>query len=189
MYILLMGRLRAGVLVAGLLAGCSNASQTAATPSAPGVPTLTPPPEVAALIARPVRLPELLPGSNCPVTPVAKREVGVTDPRGNGPFYLGGPMPKGNFAFNKIVYVLADNAVEPVLFRGGRIDGPGVMTFAGNSADPADRGTILSSGGGVTESFYPRALDAFYIYPHTTGCYAIQVDGPTFQDVIVLAAG
>jgi hypothetical protein len=30
--------------------------------------------------------------------------------------------------------------------------------------------------------------DAFYVYPATTGCYAIQVDGPSFEDVIVISA-
>jgi hypothetical protein len=33
----------------------------------------------------------------------------------------------------------------------------------------------------------PGPQDVFYLYPATSGCYALQVDGPSFEDVIVLA--
>jgi hypothetical protein len=33
------------------------------------------------------------------------------------------------------------------------------------------------------------AEDAFYVYPATAGCYALQVDGPSFEDIIVINAG
>jgi hypothetical protein len=50
-----------------------------------------------------------------------------------------------------------------------------------------------SSNGGVTATFYQRVIvdgvaDAFYVYPATTGCYALQVDGPSFEEVIVVSA-
>jgi hypothetical protein len=32
------------------------------------------------------------------------------------------------------------------------------------------------------------AADAFYVYPATTGCYALQVDGPSFEEIIVITA-
>ena len=132
-------------------------------------------------------------GSACPVTPVSSRNVGVTDPRGQGPFYLGGPMPQGHFPWNKTVWVLRDGARGPVLFRGSRVDGAGSLKVSGNPADHADTGVTLSSGGGVSATFYERVTDAgtggvFYIYPATTGCYALQVDGGSFEDVIVISA-
>jgi hypothetical protein len=45
----------------------------------------------------------------------------------------------------------------------------------------------------VSVTFYERVIDpgpenAFFVYPSTAGCYALQVDGPSFEDVIVLAA-
>ena len=103
-------------------------------------------------------------------------------------------MPHGNFPWNKTVWVLVDGARGPVLFRGGRADGAGSLKFSGSPADPAEMGVTPLSGGGVGATFYERvidsgAADAFYIYPATTGCYALQVDGPSFEDVIVITAG
>ena len=144
-----------------------------------------------ALLARPVNLPLVASGSSCPVTPVAQRNLGISDPRGKGPFYLGGPMPKGDFAFNKMVWVLSDGAPGPVLFRGGRLDGAGTLRFSGSRADPGEASAEPS--GQLSTGFYravvtPASGDAFYVWPATTGCYAIQVDGPTFEDVVVIRA-
>jgi hypothetical protein len=146
------------------------------------------------LLARQLKLPALESGEACPLTPVASRDVGVGNPRGHGPFYLGGPMPKGNFPWNKTAWVLVDGAHVPVLFRGGRIDGAGKLTFSGSPASPSEVGVTKSSEGGVSATFYERVIaggaeDAFYVYPATSGCYAIQVDGPSFEDVIVITAG
>ncbi len=181
--------------LATLLAGCGQAVGPFASSSPTSSPTsLTATPAIATLLARPLMLPAVQSGSVCPVTPVASRKVDVTDPRGHGPFYLGGQMPHGNFPWNKTVWVLVDGAHGPVLFRGGRVDGTGKLTFTGSPADPSEIGVTLSSGGGVSATFYERVIDpgsedAFSVYPATTGCYAIQVDGPSFEDVIVIAAG
>jgi hypothetical protein len=103
-------------------------------------------------------------------------------------------MPKGTVPWNKTVWKLVDGASGPVLFRGGRVDGTGSLKFSGSPADPAEIGVTLSSGGGVSSTFYERVIDtgrddAFYVYPATTGCYALQVDGASFEDVIVITAG
>src|SRR3984893_14699275 len=173
--------------LATLLAGCGQSSAL--------LPSLSPQARATAttLLARPLKLPAVQSGSACPVTPVSSRNVNVTDPRGHGPFYLGGPMPQGHFPWNKTVWVLVDGARGPVLLRGGRVDGTGSLTFSGNPADHADTGVTLSSAGGVSATFYERVIDlgtedAFYVYPATTGCYALQVDGGSFEDVIVISA-
>ena len=145
------------------------------------------------LLARPLKLPAVPSGATCPVTPVTSRKLDIGDPRGSGPFYLGGVMPHGAFPWNKTVWVLVDGAQGPVLFRGSRIDGAGRLQFSGNPADPMDKGVTMSSNGGVSDVFYPRVIspgpgDAFYVYPTTTGCYALQVDGPSFEEVIVISA-
>jgi hypothetical protein len=103
-------------------------------------------------------------------------------------------MPKGNFPWNKTVWVLLDGVQGPVLLRGGRVDGAGKLMFSGNRANPSERGLTLSSDGGVSATFYENVVDrgtndAFYVYPATAGCYAMQVDGPSFEDVIVITAG
>jgi hypothetical protein len=182
--------MRLAVIACGLttlLAGCGQSS--AVLPSMSPQATAS----VTALLARPLKLPAVPSGSACPVTPVSSRSVNVTDPRGHGPFYLGGPMPQGHFPWNKTVWTLVGGARGPVLFRGGRVDGTGSFTFSGTPADHADTGVTLSSGGGVSATFYERMIDlgsedAFYVYPATTGCYALQVDGASFEDVIVISA-
>jgi hypothetical protein len=188
----MMGRAIGAWALAMLLAGCGQAASTA-TPLVQARPsTLTAVPDVTALLARPLKLPTVQSSSRCPVTTVASRNAGVADPPGRGPFYLGGAMPQGNFAWNKTVWVLVDGTRGPVLFRGGRIDGPGSLKFRGTPADPSDIGVSLSTGE-VTATFYERVIDpgagdAFYVYPSTIGCYALQVDGSSFEDVVVVSA-
>ena len=150
-------------------------------------------PDTGTLLARPLRLATVHSGSVCPVTPVASRDVGIGNPRGHGPFYLGGAMPQGNFPWNKTVWVLLGGAHGPILFRGGRLDSSGSLKFSGSPADNSEKGLTLSSGGGVTATFYERMLgqgDAgtLYLYPAGMGCYGLQVDGSSFEDVIVISA-
>lgn len=177
-------------VLAPLFAGCIGHASSLA-PSSTMSPTGTA--DVATLLARPLKLPVVPSGSACPLTRVSGRDVGVGSPRGRGPFFMGGPMPLGNFPWNKTVWVLVDGAHGPVLFRGGRVDGPGKLTFSGSPADPSDVGVTLSSGGGVSAIFYELVIDratgdAFYVYPATRGCYALQADGPSFEDVVVITA-
>jgi hypothetical protein len=177
----------ASVLVL-VLAGCVNRG----SPIAPLVsPTVTP--ATSILLTRQLKLPTVDPGEACPTTAVAARDVGIADPRGHGPFYVSGTPPRGNFPWNKTGFVLVDGVRGPVLFRGSRIDGIGSLKFSGIPPDHSDVGETLSSGGGVTATFYERMIepgpqDVFYLYPATSGCYALQVDGPSFEDVIVIIA-
>jgi hypothetical protein len=185
-------RLRLGLLaVAALVSGCSQATGSSSHPS----PTPTRPAgNVAVLIARPMTLPVVQPGTTCPVTPIATVTAGVSDPRGRGPFYLGGPLPTGAFPWNKMVYIVAGTTMPgPILFRGARIDGVGRLRFSGDRVTASDVGTLLTSDGGVSDIFYDRALHdsnggALFVFPSTKGCYAMQVDAPTFEDVIVVSA-
>jgi hypothetical protein len=185
----MMRRLVSALALATFLTGCGLAAD--APPSSS--PTSSPTSPSRILLVRPLKLPVVQPGSACPVTPVTSRKLGITDARGSGPFYLGGPMPHGAFAWNKTVWVLVDGARGPVLFRGGRVDGAGSLRFSGSPADPSDQGVSKSSEGGVSAMFYQRvivegAADAFYVYPATTGCYGLQVDGPSFEEIIVITA-
>jgi hypothetical protein len=190
----MMKGLVSGLALATLLTGCGLAAAppTSSSPTnSPTGPTATA--AAGTLLARPLKLPAVQAGSTCPVTPVTSRKLDITDARGSAPFFLGGPMPHGAFAWNKMVWLLVDGGHGPVLFRGGRADGAGPLRFSGSPADPLDEGVSLSADGGVTASFYERMLvegiaDAFYVYPATTGCYALQVDGPSFEEVIVVMA-
>jgi hypothetical protein len=190
----MMRRIAGAFALATMLAGCGQAfgaPNTASTAGPAAGPTLVADP--AALLARPLKLKAVQSGSACPITPVSSRKLDVTDPRGSGPFFLGGEMPRGAFPWNKMVWVLVDGAQGPVLLRGARVDGSGSLQFSGNPASASEKGAILSSNGGVSATFYQRVIDqgagdAFYVYPETQGCYALQVDGPSFEDVIVIRA-
>lgn len=125
--------------------------------------------------------------------------MSVESPRGGPHFYLGGPNPQGGFAFNKTVYALV-GATGPVLLRGARIDGTGTLMFGAPPVDLRDKGATITSGGGVTQTFYTAALspgaiqqdgstaDVFYLYPKTPGCYVLQADGDGFEDVVIFVA-
>ena len=189
--------MRSGIFVGALalgalsvMAGCGPMTTSAApTPSSSAFATT----DVSRLLSRPVKLPTLVTGSSCPVTPIANVSVGIGNPRGHGSFYLGGGMPNGGFPFNKTVYVMVGGASGPVLLRGGQIDGAGRLKFSGNRADPTEQAEIRSSSGGDSWPFYQAIIggtqEAVYLYPSTKGCYAVQVDAPGFQDVIVVKAG
>src|SRR5260370_26001102 len=115
-------------LLATVLASCGGHSSSlpSSTRTSPGATA-----DAATLLARPLKLPVVRSGSACPVTPVSSRKIDVTNPRGHGPFYLGGPMPQGNVPWNKNVWVLADRARGPLLFPGGRVDGTGSLKVNG----------------------------------------------------------
>ena len=172
-----------------VLAACVDRGSPIAPPASP-----TARPAVSILLTRLLKLPTVDPGEACPTTAVAARDVGIADPRGHGPFYLSGTPPRGNFPWNKTSFVLVDRVPGPVLFRGGRIDGTGSLKFSGIPPDHSDVGETLSSAGGVTATFYERMIEpgpqgVFYLYPAAAGCYALQVDGPSFEEVIVITAG
>jgi hypothetical protein len=185
------------VTVVAVLAGCGPASAgpASATSARPtGKPASS---DAASLLSRPMRLPIAAAGSACPVTPIAPIKTAVTDPRGTGPLYFGGPMPQGGFPFNKVVYTTVGGAHGPILLRGGRIDGSGRLKFSGSPADLSEKAEIPPSPGGDPGSgswaFYTTILDpgpdnALYVYPSTAGCYAIQVDAPSFSEVVVIKA-
>jgi hypothetical protein len=176
-------------LLVGLVVACGGGpSQAPASPS---------PLSYAQLAARPMKLPSVLAGQSCPVSPVTM--LGGEASRIGTPMRLGfghDPTPKGGLAFNKTVWdfsgaPVAGNAV----LRGARIDGDGHLYFAGSGAGPQEVATITvtdSRGGQV--SFYPQlrvpidSTAAFFTYPTTSGCYAIQADSDSFTEVIVFKA-
>src|SRR5438128_2404280 len=96
-------------MMAPFLTGCIWHGASLPPPASPAASA-----DAATLLGRPLKLPAVGSGSACPVTPVSSREVNVTDPRGHGPFYLGGPMPQGHFPWNKTGWILMDGARGPV---------------------------------------------------------------------------
>jgi hypothetical protein len=175
--------------------------------SSPGAATATPVPDAwAALRQKPLHVPTVEPGAPCPVTPskpiVPAPPVRMTADRGmgDGPVYavayyfsegttlqLRSDMERAPGWFTtKVRWVGGPDYVGPVLVRGRRIDGEGEVRFEFD--DPNGRRATSPE----------MALEAFRgwnDWPSSTllpapgaGCYAYQVDGTSFTEVIVFRA-
>jgi len=140
-------------------------------------------------LMRPLHLPKINLGTSCPTTPGHKVDtVGFgAFGLGKGPVYpgiVGGqlyPWSGGWFGF-KTLWFVAPSYDGPVLIRGGRIDGDGLVGFGEN---PLIGHLIIPPGPTVNE-----ASDGYRTAPGGTyvagpGCYAWQIDGLNFSDVIV----
>ena len=176
-------------LVVGLVVACGGApSQVVSSPS---------PSSYEQLAARPLKLPLVSSGQQCPVSPVTMH--GGDGSRIGSPLRLGfghDPTPKGGYAFNKTVWDFASAPlIRDVVLRGARIDGSDQLYFGGNgmSAQQVAATTVTDPNGGQMP-FYEQlripveSSSAFYTYPTTSGCYAIQADSQDFSEVIVFKA-
>jgi hypothetical protein len=163
-------------------------------------------PEITAL-RRPLALPAVPPGTACPVSASHTMPQGggfSTDypAVGDGPFRLTGPPqvryedppPVGSsnagtgWLWAKTIWHVDPGYSGPLLLRGGRIDGPGALRFDHylGALDQGDEPT------GYPDLAYPAATGdpglrtmPSGVYFGGAGCYAIQVDGTTFSQVIV----
>jgi hypothetical protein len=173
---------------------------TAATSSEPA--------ELAALRARPLRLPTLAAGQACPVTRAAPPDPA---PPSGHPLGTGGPPSALGHApvFPDARYFHGDRAelwvradtTNPgwystkvpwasrtgylgwVLIRTGRLDGPG----------RARVGLSLAGGPAISEALGVNVQADWQFWPGSTdvtapGCYAYQVDGTSFTEIIVFHA-
>ena len=142
-------------------------------------------------LQRPLHLPHLARGAACPVSHADRAvhfdRVGIARGIGPGPAYPIGlahgvlvlvPSVEGGvWAGQKVLWFVHPRYSGPVLVRGRRLDGPGLVRF-GRGVVPA-RELLLPAGTGERPSFTRlRSL----------GCYAYQIDGVAFSRVIVFRA-
>ena len=165
----------------------------------------------AALLAKPLHFPALLPDGTCPAT-VSSGLLGQFEVAGAGPIRTSsgrgtmqlpvGPQfagPDGWFAVKTLW--ISSGYDGPALIRGARLDAPGEVRFSYNVVEHDGRfaGRQVIDGSelrfpagdtGVSGGGY--GPDARYFPSHThveaPGCYAWQIDGPDFTDVIVFEA-
>jgi hypothetical protein len=149
-------------------------------------------------LRRPLHLPTIAPGAPCPVSPVDESfdfaRYGVVRGIGPGPAWPIGfaqpgsilmftypPPPNTEFAGSKwsgqkVLWFVSPRARLPILVRGRRVDAAGELRF--------DRGSVPT-----TELHLPywgdRPSDTRLSAP---GCYAYQVDGPSFSYSVVFRA-
>jgi len=146
-------------------------------------------------LRRPLRLPSLASDGSCPVSPT-HRVVQIFGPAlGDGPVYAvipGGPLrfqypPARTSVFagsdwggNKVVWFSKPTYTGPILIRGGEVGGSHAVGFSGG--DPAAYDSMeLPPGHGWRN--WPTATRV-----NAPGCYAYQVDGTNFTEVIVFRA-
>lgn len=206
--------------------GPSSEPPSAATPSGPA-PTAgaadpcahqaCDPDAVLEALRRPLDLPTVAPGEECPVSPSRRFPGGAGfsgefAALGLGPVYLAGPQAGGKVTLppppaqagghwrsQKVIWVFDKTYSGAVLLRGDRIDGPGALGFlhyigaAGYPGTGAGDGKahprVLYVRGGLTAS--PARWLLSYpggVFAKGPGCYAVQVDGVDFSETLVFRA-
>ncbi|MDQ6693774.1 MAG: hypothetical protein M3014_05040 [Chloroflexota bacterium] len=150
----------------------------------------------ATMRRRPLDLPQVPSGKECPALHGKQVSPDFGLAIGRGPIYPVGlgsegvlrysnEWVEGGWFFAKVLWVGDPAYTGPVLVRGHQIDGPGELRF-GEGADPPGELRLDTAQGGSSPSHW-------YNWPSYTrlrvpGCYAYQVDGTSFSDVIVFRA-
>jgi hypothetical protein len=145
------------------------------------------------LSARPLQLPAVAPGSECPITPTKELASGTGALAGSGPVYAvgnvvayGARMSDGIFPA-KVLWVAAPDYPGPALIRGRQLDGPGGVFFS-NSRRVSELRFELDT------RVRAGASDQGWRYLPSTvnvegpGCYGLQIDGPGWTTTIVMRA-
>jgi hypothetical protein len=195
-------RILAVLAVGTVLAACEpSPGPTPPTPARSASAPVSPEPtELAALRSRPLRLPSLAAGDLCPVTqptqldppPPPGHELGPGVVLGHAPLIFDGgnrlqvraePTRPGWYG-TKTPWASRTGYLGWALIRAARLDGPG----------QAQVELQLADGTTQTNDALPVNVQAdWQFWPGTTevtsaGCYAYQVDGSSFTDLIVFQA-
>jgi hypothetical protein len=150
---------------------------------------------------RPLHLPKLKPHQRCPLAPAADPGTGRIL-NGRGPVYLigVGAAPRGvvdisqsardalGWRGQKTPWAIDRSYDGPLLVRGARIDGRGSLRFAYGYGEHR-RELSWPSGADQGQPADPRFrfLASLTLF-RGAGCYAFQVDGTTFSEVVVVRA-
>jgi hypothetical protein len=145
------------------------------------------------LAARPLRLPKVAPGSECPITPTTQLSSATGALAGSGPVYAvgnviayGARTSDGIFPA-KVLWVAAPHYPGPALIRGRQLDGPGGVFFS-NSRSVSELRFELDT------RVRAGASDQGWRYLPSTvnvegpGCYGLQIDGPGWTSTITMRA-
>jgi hypothetical protein len=165
---------------------------TSSTPGTPGGPNDM----WAGLRARPVNLPTVSPGASCPAAPGKQVSPDFGVALGDGPVYpvgfgtdgvyhYAGTNAEGGWLNLKVLWIADPSYTGPVLVRGRQVDGPGEVRFESGPAPIAEL-RLSQNDGPQIGTMWPNWPT--YTRIKGPGCYAYQVDGETFSDVIVFRA-
>ncbi len=157
-------------------------------------------PALAALSRRPLRLPHAAASGACPVSPVNRLARFIGSGLGGGPAYP--VLPAGTLRFyaastsgpsifhsatwggTKLGWVVKPSYRGPILIRGGQIGGPQAVRFGGASTPVGEMALTTPNAYLPNEPPGWRAW-ATYARVQAGGCYAFQIDGTSFSDLVV----
>lgn len=183
------------LLLSLTLAGCNGVGQGAGTArAAPESSAL------ASLSAVPLNLPRLQPGQPCPISQPSQTGTPFGMVLGSGPVYVtNGEVVRSDPNHpQKVAWIAGPSYSGPIRIRGGRLDASGQLLLSNRSYE---RGTRVKTVEGT--DLYPELLletDAIsnppspwrvwpsFTYIGTPGCYAWQVDGLGFTELIAIQA-
>jgi len=145
------------------------------------------------LSARPLQLPAVAPGSECPITSTTQLASGTGALAGSGPVYAVGNVIAYGARQNdgifpaKVLWAAAPEYSGPALIRGRQLDGPGAVFFS-NARRVTELRFELDTRvrAGVSEQgwrYLPSTVDV-----EGPGCYGMQIDGPGWTTTIVMRA-
>jgi hypothetical protein len=150
-----------------------------------------------------MKVPYLVHGATCPQSRISRPSLYSGDGLGNGPAYaIGGQdLQSDPNGVTKVLWFVDPKYGGPVRIRGAQLDGTHGLLFeaGGNHWSGAPVKTLDRSGGVInlfpeldlleagTPTGAPWRYWPSYTYADSAGCYAWQVDGLSFTELIVVA--
>lgn len=191
-----MAMMTSTLLLAFLLtAGCARAATAPTqTPTPMGLGQSGTPTSQSLLPQRPLRLPQLSPGEACPLAPGRQVSPDLGPALGKGPIYLVGygaqattsyygASEDGGWYYLKTLWAAPPGFQGLFLLRGRQIDGRNELRFSEDTtATPALQAEFSSDNAGGTASGWLPWIN--YVRVRAPGCYAVQVDGLHFSEVV-----
>ncbi len=135
---------------------------------------------VPAALRRPLHLPQLRAGAPCPVSQPTGPVAPLDGERLAIESFIGSSWSGG-----RVTWTAAPGYGGPVLIRGRRLDGAGAVGF-GEGHVPYDELQLLASGQGSPGGRGRAWITLARV--RGPGCYAYQVDGTSFSEMIVFRA-
>jgi len=149
---------------------------------------------VPSSLRRPLHLPSPGPGGSCQPSHVTSAADYAGPAIGAGPVYAVQPssLPVTSFIDStwngaNVTWAAAPSYTGPVLIRGGEVGGSGSVGFGEGHVPEDELQLITSSTQSGGEPAGAREWPSFTRI-RSAGCYAYQVDGTNFSEVIVFQA-
>jgi hypothetical protein len=148
---------------------------------------------VPASLRRPLHFPSLSPRAGCPLSPAASAAGYAGPALGTGPVYVAQgslldvtPFVGSAWRGAAVTWVAAPSYTGPVLIRGAQLTGPPLPLGFGEGHAPVDELQLLTAATkSAGEPDGAREWPSFTRVQGPPGCYAYQVDGTNFSEVIV----